>query len=252
MGALRVMAKRFTDTDKWRKPWFRSLSLEARTVWGYLTDNCDHAGIWPAAFDLMSGDVGFEVTAADLDRWFGDKLISLADRYFIPGFIEFQYGELSEDSKPHLSVIKVLVKYGINPKNLTLSKGYPKGIRTLKDKDKEKAKDKAKEKYTPEFEKVWEAYPRKDDKGDAFRAYLANVSADEHDRAYSAVQAYRLKLKRDGTEAKYIKHGATFFNKRRWLDALTAAPAEDFSQKPGTYVGIAQLMAEEKAGKAGA
>lgn len=224
------MAKRFTDSEKWRKPWFRSLSLHGRMAWIYLTDNCDHAGVWPAAFDLMSGDLGFDVTAETLAEWFGDKLIQLQDdKFFLPGYIEFQYGELSTESKPHMSVIKILGKFGIDPKTLTLSKGYRSSTRTTKDKDKNKAKIKAKEEYTPEFEKCWAIYPRKDDKGDAFRAFQANVNADEHEKAYSAVLAYRAKLKRDGTDPKYYKLGATFYNKRRWFDVLTAAPPEDLS-----------------------
>jgi hypothetical protein len=225
------MAKRFTDTDKWRKPWFRALDIKARMVWGYLTDNCDHAGIWPAAFDLISNDVGFEVTAEDLEKWFGDKLIPFADKYFIPGFVEFQYGELSEDCKPHLSVIRTLTKYGIDPEKLTLSKGYAKGSQPLKDKEQEKAKRKVKEEYTPEFEKVWKAYPRKDDKIDAFRAYQRNVEPGESELALAAVENYKIKLKRDGTAAKFIKLGSTFFNEGRWRGLLSGEVSEDFSDK---------------------
>lgn len=139
------MAKRFTDTDKWRKPWFRALSLEARTAWGYLTDNCDKAGIWPAAFDLMSSDVGFAVDANQIKAWFGEKLVCLGDRYFIPSFIEFQYGELSTESKPHASVIKTLIKNGIDPKKLVENRGYPKGIDTLEDKEEDKDKEEERE-----------------------------------------------------------------------------------------------------------
>lgn len=140
------MAKRFTDSDKWRKPWFRSLPTSARMTWVYLTDNCDHAGVWPAAFDLMTGDLGFEVTRDQLRDWFGSKILRLNDdKYFLPGFIEFQYGELSRSSNPHNSVIKILEKNGIDPISLTFFEQYPKGIGTLMDKDKDQAKDKDKD-----------------------------------------------------------------------------------------------------------
>lgn len=141
------MAKRFTDSEKWRKPWFRGLPRDAKLAWTYLTDNCDHAGIWPAAFDLMTSDLGFEISAEVLRDWFGDKIIQLSpEKFFLPGYIQFQYGELKEESKPHLSVIKILIKEGIDPQKLTVSKGYGSSFQTTKDKDKEKAKDKNKEK----------------------------------------------------------------------------------------------------------
>lgn len=137
------MAKRFTDSDKWRKPWFRALVRDAKLVWGYLTDNCDHAGVWPASFDLLSSDIGFEVTEELLGTWFGDKVVRIdSTKFFIPGYIEFQYGELKEDSKPHMSVIRILEKNGIDPKKLTLCKGYRSSSHTAKDKNKNKAKAK--------------------------------------------------------------------------------------------------------------
>ena len=135
------MAKRFTDTDKWRKPWFRKLSAEAKLAWVYLTDNCDNAGVWPAAYDLMSSDLGIKVSGSWLANAFGDRVQIFADKVFLPSFIEFQYGRLSEDSSPHQAVIRLLEKHAIDIENLYQHKGYPKGIETLKDKDKDKDKN---------------------------------------------------------------------------------------------------------------
>lgn len=67
------------------------------------------------------------------------KHIKGEDQYFIPSFIDFQYGELKEHSKPHKSVIKRLYE-----KNLL------KGIHTIKDKDKDQLIDKSKDKETRE------------------------------------------------------------------------------------------------------
>lgn len=64
---------------------------------------------------------------------YGNRVIKIDDeKWHIPKFIEFQYGELSEDCRPHFTVIKTLLKYG-----LWKNKEYPKGIHTLKDKDKD-------------------------------------------------------------------------------------------------------------------
>ena len=44
------MSYRFTETEKWKDPWFRKLSPNAKCLWEYMRDNCDCAGIleWDA------------------------------------------------------------------------------------------------------------------------------------------------------------------------------------------------------------
>lgn len=245
------MAKRFTDTAKWKRPWFRALGLHAKIVWQYLCDECDHAGIWLADFELISFQVGFKVDEEKLNNWLGDKLVKLDhDKYFIPSFFEFQYKGAKDGFKAKVSAIDELSKYGLIEEStnslvdLTNSYLSVQGV-SMDSPSKSIGIGKSKgnkggvgEKYTPEFEAAWSEYPRKDDKGDAFRAYQANVKADEHANVLTAIQAYKSKLARDGTDAKYIKLGATFFNKRRWLDCLDPnyGQAEDFSSKTPSNV----------------
>ena len=47
------MAKRFVDTGRWGKVWFRKLGSQGRDVWNFITDNCDAAGVWE--IDLEEG-----------------------------------------------------------------------------------------------------------------------------------------------------------------------------------------------------
>lgn len=153
------MAKRFTDSDKWKKPWFRALSPSMKAFWIYLCDFCDAAGVWDVDFETASYFLGQPVTREDFDSLVGSKVIWLEhDKVFIPSFVEFQYGDLEPACKPHAAVIKTLRRHGIDPVTLELipstvrviptegthSEGYPKGIQTLKDKDKSKDKDKEK------------------------------------------------------------------------------------------------------------
>src|SRR5688572_18734064 len=108
------MAKRFTDTDKWKKRWYRELGSTMRDVWQYPLDHCDFAGIWEIDLEVLSFMIGEEITLERILDTFSCKVILLPDdKLFIPDFIEFQYGQLSEESKPHLSVIKRLQKLGI-------------------------------------------------------------------------------------------------------------------------------------------
>ena len=70
------MAKRFTDTEIWKKRWFRKLPPRIKCLWYYLKDNCDHAGSFDFDTEVISLLIGEEVNAEDLTH-FGDRIISL-------------------------------------------------------------------------------------------------------------------------------------------------------------------------------
>ncbi len=125
------MAKRFIDTKMWDKAWFRRLTPQTKLIWIYLLTRCDHAGIWDADWEAAEFFIGDKVNYRRLPKIITDKMqeIDGGSQYYIPSFIEFQYGELRENSKPHLSVLKRL---------------KDKGLLTLKYKEKDKVKDKTK------------------------------------------------------------------------------------------------------------
>jgi len=150
------MAKRMTDTDKWKKRFLRELKPQHKLLWFYILDDCNHAGIWDVDIEVASIRVGFDLTQDDLTLLFGDKVISFdnGDKWFIPEFIEYQYGELNQNSNVHKSVINLLNKYNLE--------GYLKGSQrvesTLKDKDTDivivKEKVKAKRFVKPTIDDV--------------------------------------------------------------------------------------------------
>ena len=154
------MAKRMTDTDKWKKRFVRELTPQHKLLWFYILDDCNHAGIWEVDLEVASIRVGFELSHDNLPSSFGDKVISFddGDKWFIPDFIEYQYGELNQNSNVHKSVINLLNKYNLE--------GYLKGSQrvesTLKDKDKDtdivivKEKVKAKRFAKPTIEDIKE------------------------------------------------------------------------------------------------
>jgi len=138
------MAKRMTDTDKWKKRFVRELSPQHKLLWFYILDDCNHAGIWDVDLEVASIRVGFDLTHDNLPSSFGEKVISFdnGDKWFIPEFIDFQYGELNPNSNVHKSVIALIEKYNLE--------GYLKGSQGVqstlnnKDKDKDIVKVKAK------------------------------------------------------------------------------------------------------------
>lgn len=138
------MSKRFTDTEKWRKSWFRNLEPKMKCTWEFLRDNCDVAGVWEIDVDSIEFHVKANVSLNEIVESFGDRIAILDDnKLMLTGFIEFQYGALSHECKPHRPVIKRLEK-------LNLLKGYQKGFErvsnTLEEKEKEKDQVKEKEK----------------------------------------------------------------------------------------------------------
>ena len=44
--------KRFTDTDKYKKPFIRGLKGAYKLLWDYLYHECDNAGVWIDDFDV--------------------------------------------------------------------------------------------------------------------------------------------------------------------------------------------------------
>ena len=138
------MAKRMTDTDKWKKRFVRELSPQHKLFWFYILDDCNHAGIWEVDIEVASIRVGHELIHDMLPQAFLDKIVIFdnGDKWFIPEFIDFQYGELNPNSNVHKSVIALLQKYNLE--------GYMKGLQTLpegvKDKDMVIVKDKVKAK----------------------------------------------------------------------------------------------------------
>ena len=83
------MAKRFTDTDKWKKSWFRKLPPRLKCAWFFICDSCDHAGVFSLDMDSLVFHVGEEISEDELFKVF--KLTRLdAGAVFVQSFIDFQ------------------------------------------------------------------------------------------------------------------------------------------------------------------
>lgn len=141
------MAKRFSDTDKWKKPFIRSLEAPYKLLWFYILDDCDHAGIWHVDFDVAQIRIGLNINATGAINAFGDKIKVLdnGNKWFISDFIEFQYGtELNPKNKVHASAIEILKKNSVYE-----FKGLGSPLDEAKDKDKDKDMDKDMDKDIP-------------------------------------------------------------------------------------------------------
>ena len=113
------MAKRFTDSDKWRDPWFYDLTPVNKLFWIFLLDNCDHAGIWKINWNMTVVAIGDRPNLSE----FKDRIIKISEgKYFIPKFLTYQYGKdwLNSQAKAKTSAMKLLVENGIDPVTLSI------------------------------------------------------------------------------------------------------------------------------------
>jgi len=141
------MAKRFTDTDLFKKKFIRGLQGAYKLLWIYIYHDCNHAGIWETDFEVASIKIGLDITEEGAIKEFNNKIILIdnGEKWFIPSFIEFQYGKLNPDNRAHNSVIQILSKYKIDYEKLII-KGHTSPLQGGKDKDMDKDMDKDKEK----------------------------------------------------------------------------------------------------------
>jgi hypothetical protein len=163
------MAKRFTDTEKWKKPFIRGLQGPYKLLWLYICDDCDHAGIWQVDLDVAQIRIGEKINLKDAIESFEDKIIIFdkGNKWFIPSFIEFQYPSgLNPENRSHNSVIILLDKYNLRKINKPLisplegRKDMDMVMVMVKDKVKDKVKE-AKIKFLWESEdaiKMWDEW----------------------------------------------------------------------------------------------
>jgi len=130
------MSKRLTDTDKWKKNFIKGLPVEYKLFWLYLLDEVDHAGIWHIEMDMAELRLGTKLSKEKAQGLFSEKVVVFdnGNKWFLPDFIKFQYGELNEKSKVHAAVFKILKKYNLL--------AHLKSIHTVSDTVKDKEKDK--------------------------------------------------------------------------------------------------------------
>lgn len=136
------MPKRLTDTEKWKKPFIRGLDGAYKLLWMYILDDCDHAGIWQVDLEVARIRIGENVDYDVALRNFNGNVVAISKfKWFIPDFIDFQYGALNPANRLHLSVINILKKNGLYKEK----KGLVSPLEGPKDKDKDKNKNKDKD-----------------------------------------------------------------------------------------------------------
>ena len=132
------MAKRFVDSDIFKKRWWRKLPPRMKLFYFYMLTQCDHAGMYDVDLELAEFQIGMPVLKKEIDEHLKDHIMEIKeDKWFIKRFPEFQYGVLNPNVKAHASVIKILTRYNC-------LETVPNSLEGVKDKDKVKSKVKEK------------------------------------------------------------------------------------------------------------
>lgn len=136
------MAKRFTDSDIWKKQrWFKKLSPNEKLAFYYIKDQCTHWGMWNIDCIELMEDTGIEdfdlnvfiqSVNSEYDKITGKRinkkrLILLPDnRLWITGYLQFQW----ENKGGLLTLTAPAVRHGIHAilssdlLNLSIDEGF--------------------------------------------------------------------------------------------------------------------------------
>lgn len=112
--------KRDTDTEKWKKQFFKRLTQEQMLFWIYINDDCDLSGVWYVDMEVANLRIKSNISIHDIVKVFNsdEERVYLFDnnkKLLIFGFIQFQYGiNAVKDGKNrlHKKALEVLERHG--------------------------------------------------------------------------------------------------------------------------------------------
>ena len=199
------MAKRFTDTDKWKDEWYTDLSNDNKIIWQYLLDTCDNAGIYKRNIKLLNIMCNTNVSDKDILNVFKQRVTPISDeKWIINKFCVFQYGAdfLESKNKAVISVVNKLIEnnlYQSSTNTLSIPYGYP--IDTLSipyqypmdtPKEQEQEQEQVKEQVKEEVEYEYSDRAKGNTKNIAERLLDVLMDADSDDVKYNrAVEDWR-------------------------------------------------------------
>lgn len=110
------MAKRTTDSEKYRKHWFRGLPPLIKLFWDYLYHECNHAGIWIVDFDMARLLIGQEYDEEETYKALMKKVYPFEEgrKWFVPAYIKWHYNNnIYSPSSTITSARNILEKYDL-------------------------------------------------------------------------------------------------------------------------------------------
>lgn len=224
---------RFTETEKWRDPWFRRLSAGQKLIFQYILDNCNNAGFLEWDVEMVAFYTGVEQAKLEgalkglergikgpFDGWIWAKNFLKHQRNWplnklnpshrqIISLIEAQFQRFSLCQE--FEEMKGAMKGLVSPLGTSTGKG--KG--TSKGNSDGKA-GKMSLAQIEDFGRFWSAYPKKRSKPDAEKAWL-QMNPDI-ELCLEAIELARRSEEWKADKGKWIPYPASWLNQKRWLD----------------------------------
>lgn len=241
------MSKRMTGTEKWDDPWFFRLPLEYKCLWIYLLDKCDHAGLWKVNLELASFHLKVDFKFKDISKYFVDKIIVVNDDlWFIPNFVNFQYGKLNIDNKVHKSVISNLEKFNLlDDKHCVILSpllgSHIAPCYEAKDKDKEKEKDKDQDKEKEKDRKISkETNPDENISVATFEDKI-EIFMDMWNFVFQGTKVSQIKFMSEKRRALFKEALKDIDTEEDWKDAILGLRSSEFHMGEGESKWVADV-----------
>lgn len=202
--------------------------MEAKVLWRFLLDRCDASGFWKKDYELATFQMGFEISPELLDaiNQGKERIKDYGDHIEIVEFVGFQYGTLNPEVRPHKPVLKLLEYYK--------SKGYRKGINTLKEQEQDKDKEQDKDSEQNSFDQFWSLYPKKVARRKAETSWK-RIKPSEHPLIYADVKRRSASTDWQKNNGQFIPYPTTYLNQERWKDQVempsVAAPPKKICRR---------------------
>ena len=226
------MSKRFTDTEKWKDKWFRSLSSDAKILFLYCLDNCNLAGFIEIDNKLFSFMTGSEKINEAIEELKTGNIEINAGWIFIKNFLKHQKNlPLNPNNNCHKHIISLCLeqksRFSVSA-YLGANEGLISPIGTGTGKGKGKGKGKGTEAISA-FESLYALYPRHEGKQGALKFFIKQYESTENKQALIDTMKkaiFNYSKKSEGEKIKFIMLASTFFNpeNKRWEDYVNIQP----------------------------
>ena len=227
--------RRFTQTDKWDDPWFRSLPGVHKLAFLYIIDRCNNAGFWEVDLDAMQfhtkiDQKHLEGACKALARGIDES----QGWVFVKNFLRHQKNDCLNEANPaHRQIIGLIVEQLERfPSVISfLPKGALKGLPSPIGKGNGKGKGNGHVKEEEESaELIYNEYPRKVAKKISISAIIGALKNYDHEFLMKKTREYAAAVRT--SDQTFIPHPSTWFNQERFNDdPSTWLP----SQKPAGF-----------------
>lgn len=213
------MKRIFTDADIYEDEWYQDLTIENKLLWDYICRRAKY-GVWKPNHKLCKFQLNIDYNVEESFKAFNktkERVVKTKNgRWFITGWINFQYPTLSDKCPAHKPVFQFFndeYKYLFD--KYVMGIYYPQEIEIVIDKEKKGGVGGNSE----SFEIFWGKYPNKKSKQRALKAWNS-IKANEQlqNRILESLELAKTSVEWTKDGGAYVPHPASWLNAHGWED----------------------------------